>query len=568
MSNDLETILLAKSSTYLFTKTFFKDPTDSDVDATDLTRGKAWSPYEPQILLYNLLDFGYDIANSSFKPSKPAEIITMLWPRQYGKTEACASAAAALAIRFNNSHIGIVSATEDSAKDFIDRISWFILNSPFQNVIKRQKVDRIELTNGSKISSFPNSEKAIKGKSLRWLFIDESALIDDAIIDGACLPTVRTAGAFRKWRTPSVVLLSTPKGAKGRFYDYYVRGIEKREVACSKCGDRRFVNDPSLRKVRFHVRDMPDLLPCTHCNGTKYEYIHNEIITVTLDPWNHPTRTKEEILEELEVRGNTPLARQELLAEIITDDAGVFARDWLENCMAPDNYNMLKPNRDHRYVMAVDFGKLHDATVFAIGHMKDNLIHLDYIFHMPAVGGLEYSQIRYKLLSLLDQFQPYLLVVDATGIGNSIIEQINYDIRDLQTIGIVGRYSVNGGIINYEIPQNRRIYTKVYSNKKNQLGFIFDYNSKLDLIDNLSNLFQRRLIKIPGEYVHSHVTVLWKELINFTFEYSNNNRIIYGTQREHDDCVIALALMAWGCKETPWYNVKAVLGGEDSYVLQ
>jgi hypothetical protein len=565
MTNEMDKILLAKSSTFMFTKTFFKSPGDPNVDNTDLTKGSSWNPYDPQILLYNLLDFGYDIVHSIQKPTTPAEIIVMLWPRQYGKTEACSSAAAALALRFPNSHIGIVSATEDSAKDFIDRIAWFINNSPFQNTIKRQKVDRLELTNNSRISSFPNSEKAIKGKSLTWLFIDEAAMIEDEMIDGACFPTVRTAGAFRKWRTPSIVLLSTPRGPKGRFYDYFIRGLEKREIGCKSCGLRRPISE--FDRVRFDPRTMPQLPPCPKCGKSGFEYIPNEVITVTLDPWHHPTRTVEEIEAELMVRGDTPLARQELLGEIISDNAGVFAREWLESCVDENLRNIKRPNGDFRYVMAVDFGKMHDATVFAIGHMQDNVIYFDYLKHMAAQGGMEYTDIRRELLYLVDQYRPYILVLDGTGIGNPIVEQISYDIRDLQTIGIVGRYKQNGTVVTYEIEQNPAVYTAIYSNKKNQLGFIFDYNSKIDLVTNLTNLFQRRLIRIPGEYIHEHARILWKELLNFTYEYSNNNRIIYGTQREHDDCVIALGLLVWGCKETPWYNVSAKLAGEDLFVL-
>jgi hypothetical protein len=559
MFKDSDRVLLSKSSTYLFSTTFFKDPEDPD-------NLKMWKPFEPQVLLYNLLDFGYDIAHTHQKPTKLAEIVVMLWPRQYGKTTACATAAAALSLRYPNSHIGIVSATEDSAKDFIERIVWFINNSPFKDSIVKQRVDRIDLKNGSKISSFPNSEKAIKGKSFTWLFVDESALIDDEIIDGACLPTVRTAGAFRKWHTPSIVLLSTPKGPKGRFYDYFVSGLEKREICCKSCGRRE--NISHYQRISFDSRIMPPLPACENCGKDEFEYVPNEIITVTLDPWNHPTRTKQEIEAELAVRGNTPLARQELLGQIISESAGVFAKEWLDNCTNPKLLNHMAPTADRRYAMAVDFGKSHDATVFTLGYMKDNRITAEYIKRLPSQGGLEYAEIRRDLLSLINQYCPYILIMDATGIGNPIVEQIEYDIRDLQTIGIVGRYKHNGGIINYEIAPNKNVYTKIFDNKTNQRGFIFDYQSKVDLITNLSNLFQRQLIEIPGQYTNKDIEILFKELINFAFEYSNNNRIIYGTQREHDDTVISLALMAWGCKQTPWYNCSAKLGVEDQFVLK
>ena len=560
-------ILAAKASTFSFTTTFFKNPNDPNVRMQDLAVGEAWAPYKPQIRLYNLIDFGYDIAYNKFKPEIPAEIVVMVWPRQYGKTEACSSAAASLAIRYPNSNIGIISAGDAAAKDFIKRIIKFIEYSPFSNMIQRERVDRIELTNGSVIMSLPTSEKAIRGKSFRWVFVDEAAIIDDEAVDAWIMPTVRTAGAFRQWKTPSIILLSTPHGAKGRFYDYYVSGLEKREIGCRSCELRRPVNSPEFLKIQFHPRVMAKIPPCPKCGGNDFEYIPNGIITVTLDPWNHPTRTTEELQAELDIRGNTAIAKQELLGEIIQDESGVFMREWLENCIDMNLLNVVSPSKDHRYVMGVDFGKIHDATVMSIGHMEDSTVIMDYMFYMSTQGGIEYNEIRYKVLSLVDIFRPSHLALDATGMGNPIVEQIDYDIRDLQTIGIAGRFKQNGGMVEYHIKKNPYVYTKILNNKTNQLGFIFDYNSKADLIDNLSNLFQRRLIRIPNEYTHDHIRILWKELINFGYDYSPSNRIIYGTQRDHDDTVIAVALMAWGLREIPWYHVSAELMGEDEFVL-
>ena len=91
--------------------------------------------------------------------------------------------------------------------------------------------------------------------------------------------------------------------------------------------------------------------------------------------------------------------------------------------------------------------------------------------------------------------------------------------------------------------------------------------SKIDLIDNLVNLFQRELISIPEAREPGGIKTMWEEFINFGYDHTPNNNIKYGTQRGHDDTVIAVALMAWGLREPPWYSVQPLIGGEDYFVL-
>jgi len=555
-----EQLALGFSSIYGFSTVFLKSPVDVNIP---------FKPFNPQITLFNMLDFGYDLLAQKYRSEVKAEIITMLFPRQRGKTEGCGAAALSLAVRYPGSQIGIISAGEAAAKDFLDRIKRFIETSPFVDMVDSERTDRIIFKNGSKILSLPNSKKAIRGKSFRWLFIDEAALIEDEIIDGSALPTVSGAGAFQ-WRgTPSVVLLSTPQGPKGRFYDYYVQGLDTRDVVCVNCGNRRPLHHEDFKTTRFHAREMPTLPPCVECGGEEYEYNFTDIITVTLDPYTHPFKTRAQIERELDIRGNTPLARQELLGEIIMDESGVFSREWLENATDQKLVNREHPVKDTDYSMGVDFGKMHDNTVFILGHKEDNKVIQDYVDVIPSQGGVEYRQIRYRLLKLIYLYNPRILVLDSTGLGDPIVEQINYDIIALQSAGISGEYkdSRTGRTIKYEIPFRSDVHTTIYNNKNNRFGYVFDYSSKMDLIDNLSNLYQRNLIKIQHEYTDDRIKRLWKELINFGYEYTDSNRIKYGTQREHDDYVIAQALMAWGCRDGGYYFSTGAVGGQYDYVL-
>lgn len=572
-------IALANSSTYYFTTTFFKNRNDPEADETDFSKGEAWHPYEPQIALYNVVDFGYDISKNVIKPPNPSEIVVMLWPRQYGKTDGCATCAAALALRHSNSKIGIVSASEDASRDFINRIFDFVRLSPFKSMIKAQKVDRIKFTNGSEIISMPNSEKTIRGKSLRWLFIDEAALIDEAVLDGAAIPTTRTAGAFMKWKTPSVIILSTPQGENNRFFDYYMKGLENRQIGCRKCKHLYLMNDELFKGLIFAPLNLPNDMPnCQFCGNNDYEYVSKSITTIVLDPYKHPTRTPEQIQQELEDRGNTPLARQELLAEIISESAGVFPSLWVELAWDFALHNTISPRRDVTYVVSADFGKTCDATVFCAGYMDKGSVVLENIYHLPARGGLEYKDIRKSLLNYIVTYNPHLLMLDANSIGGPIVEQISYDLDSIRLYGIHEEYVENGTKLVFHINPQPNLVARIYSNKTGQakgqnrhLGFISDYQSKKEAIENLVNLFQMSKIRIPPAANHHHAAVLYKELINYNYEYSSGkqiNRIIYGTQRSHDDTVMALAYLCIGLRERRWGGMQAKIGGQDNFVLQ
>ena len=56
---------------------------------------------------------------------------------------------------------------------------------------------------------------------------------------------------------------------------------------------------------------------------------------------------------------------------------------------------------------------------------------------------------------------------------------------------------------------------------------------------------------MPPNY-DGDMEILYNELLNFNYEMTKANYIKFGVQSEHDDSVIALALMVWGHKHKPW----------------
>ena len=562
-SLDYTAAMFSSASTCAFCETNFKDPHDPELKT-------AWKPYGPQRLLYNVLDFGYDIENDEFEPIEPCEIVVLTMPRQRGKTEGCASAAGALALRYPNSTIGIISARDDTAKEFMDRIKWFISHSDFADMIIKERADRIVLNNGSRIVSLPNSEKAIKGWSFTWVFIDEAALIDDEVIEGAAMPTVVTAGRFQKFNTPSVILLSTPLQADGKFHEYYDRGISYRHIGCKSCKHIFPVSHPAFQKTKIHPYN-PKFGNCPECGNNDWEYVAKEIYVYHHDPLVHPFKTPEQIMREFEKHGGDARARREYLGEFEVGGSGLLSEDDLIACADETISNEVIVEEDIDYGMSVDIGKSNDATVITIGHNDPNSINIiiDHVNILPGGEDVSYQQIRKFILTYIVKYNPYIIAIDAVGIGDAVVEQIYQDIFDLQHYGVEGKYKRNDSFIYYSFDVNPNIRTKIFNNKPStkRKGFVTDYQAKKDMVEYVENVFNRHIIRIALRYSHKDITIMWKELLSYGYKFSKNNRILYGTQREHDDTFMSLAMLLQALKQFMWVDPELYSGGQDNFIL-
>jgi hypothetical protein len=88
----------------------------------------------------------------------------------------------------------------------------------------------LELENGSRIITLPGSEKTIRGFSgANLLLVDEASRVDDELYF-AIRPMLAVSGG-------SLIMLSTPYGRRGVFYEEWIsgHGWERFEVSASQC---------------------------------------------------------------------------------------------------------------------------------------------------------------------------------------------------------------------------------------------------------------------------------------------------------------------------------------------
>ena len=524
-----------------FSETYFKNPDDIEQPLVlEIGQHKA----------INALQFGYDIESvpKNFIFRTPPKIVVMIWPRQTGKTTGVAVAVATILCLQPGVKIGCMGMSEESAKNLVDRIRSFLIHSPFKSQVDKSLKMEILMKHGGYVKAHSTSQ-GIRGQSYHYLLLDESAQIDDVIIEGAALDTTRKIGI-------RVVMLSTPRGYKGSLVKYYQQGLKTRPVICKSCFTefpQTFFSVGGFDAIAM-AKGLPECSICGHyeedgpmnsvdeelktrMESKTYFYGVGDYCVIAINPFTCSFYSKEEILAELRRRGNTPLARQELLGEIIAEGQNVFRREWLESCMDDTLQNVKKKHEGVNYMMGVDFGKIHDNSAIAVGHEDRNSgqVILDFLYVIKADerGNIEYEDIKNDIIEVVKYYQPIWILPDATGIGEPVIEAMQ---RDLRQIGWYGR---------------------IYSNKSNRLGFIFDMKSKPDLIENLVEYFARSKISIPPEY-EWNIDMLVNELLNFSYEMTDSNYIKYGVQLTHDDTVIALALMVWGHKHKPWTSPLAV----------
>jgi len=544
--DDVKRFILSTMHWATFAETYFMDPDDEDNPLVlEIGQKKA----------INSLQFGYDIDSvpKGYIIENPAKIVVMIWPRQTGKTTGVAVAVATILCLQPNVKIGVMGMSEPSAKNLIDRIRRFLQSSPFATEVKRNLKMEIVMKHGGYVMAHSTSQ-GIRGQSYHYLLLDEAAQIEDVIIEGAAMDTTRKIGK-------RVVLLSTPKGYQGLLVKYYMQGLRSRPIICKNC--KAVYTQGSFRRGQWDAITMSRGLPaCDECGHFVEDKVYNragefadqrirDLLTVTegqtyffgvgdyniisIDPFNCSFYGIEEIIKELDRRGWTPLARQELLGEIIAEGQSVFRRAWIDACINDRMQNIMKVEPGIQYMMGVDFGKIHDDSVIAIGHAdKENKVILDYLRIIPAdVKGKEYEDIKDEIIEVVMFYHPIWIIPDSTGMGEPIVEQMEKDLFDRGWRG------------------------HIYSNKNNRLGFIFDMKSKPDLIENLVEYFARTRIQMPPEY-ELHIDILINQLLNFAYEATQANYIKYGVQLEHDDTVIALALMVWGHRHKPWIMPTAV----------
>jgi hypothetical protein len=268
------------------------------------------------------------------------------------------------------------------------------------------------------------------------------------------------------------IIISTPNG-RGWFYKYYQRGVKNYSDGTPKFS----LDNPDPYPEWFSVR-MP-----THMNPM-----------IDLKVIEMKRRTMSE-----------DMFRQEYLAEFIAESAGVFRK-----ISACERGSLELPVAGKHYVLGVDLAKLKDYTVITV--MRRDTRHV--VYH-ERFNKISWELQKARILEIAKRYNMAVVVVDSTGVGDAIYE-------DLQRSQVA--------VFPYKISGNEQ---------------------KKLLVERTRVAMENTRISFPaGSRECPSLFQLREELENFEYKFTPSGIMTYSAPSgQHDDCVISLCLAVLLCDQ-------------------
>jgi hypothetical protein len=170
------------------------------------------------VLMAGRAGFTPDLWQSDLLRSSARQMI-LLCSRQSGKSTITSILALHQAIYQPNSLILLLSPSQRQSAELFRKLQNFYgeLESANLPTATEESALRMQLSNGSRIIALPGTEATIRGFSgVDLLVIDEASRVDDALYQSV-RPMLAVSGG-------KIILLSTPFGKRGFFYDVWANG--------------------------------------------------------------------------------------------------------------------------------------------------------------------------------------------------------------------------------------------------------------------------------------------------------------------------------------------------------
>lgn len=256
---------------------------------------------DPAYYLENIGFDPFEWQKEVLRPGIPRLILNCA--RQSGKSTVIGAKVVHRAKYFPNSLIMLFAPSENQAVELMEKISEFISQDP-EIILVRDSSATKKLLNGSRIKAFTASPKSARGYSDPDIIVfDESAYVDRELY-----LTVRPMMTGGK---TDMVLLSTPNGKEGFFYDIWIRDSQV------------------WKKVLVRPIDiLHEVLPGKYGFFNKKEFIAEQS-SKGIHAYISPRHTREFLLEEYEEMEEF-WYNQEYGCEFMNPQGSVFNMDAFE----------------------------------------------------------------------------------------------------------------------------------------------------------------------------------------------------------------------------------------------
>jgi len=377
--------------------------------------------------------------------------------RQTGKTTTIAAKAIHYAYTHPNTTTLIVSPSLRQSMIMFEKIQNQIQQNPLLAKSTTRKTRTIiQLTNKSQIIALPCSENLLRGYTAQLAICDEAAFIPENTITQIIFPMLSTTNG-------TAIFLSTPWGKDHFFY-------------------KAFMN-PAYSVHKIKSNQCPLITP--------------------------------QFLEEMRQNMTHEAYQMEYEAEFTEAATCYFPQDLIRKCIELAQKQNLEPYTNLQqeipkgnYYAGIDFGKLQNPTALTIAKKEDNIIKLTYIHEFPL--QTPYTQIIGHLKHAHEKFTLQKILVDQTGIGEPILEEIH-----------------NQGINCAE-------------------GIKFTTETKEELLTALKLAMEQEKLAIP---YNRHIC---QQINDQQYSYSKTGHIQFSCPTNtHDDMLWALALTVAASKTEP-----------------
>lgn len=302
--------------------------------------------------------------------------------RQVGKSTIIGIEAAEFAVKNPKTTTMIIASVERQAFLLFDKV-FEHLHDNHRKFIKKGKdrptKSRIQLTNGSQVLCLPTGVDGhgIRGYTIHRLYADEAAHIFEQVWH-AILPSLAMTGG-------DTILLSTPHGSEGYFYDCY--------------------RDPDFKKFEVNTEWVQENRPLS---DTWTQEVKNKAIKKRM-------RAKETM--------SSKLYDQEYMGKFISDLMQLFPDKLIKKCMLLSRSQVALPALSSKeFFLGVDVARMgSDETTYEILERMENgtLYHRENI-----VKTKELTTMTSRFILHLDtQWNFKKIGIDDGGLGAGVFDQ-------------------------------------------------------------------------------------------------------------------------------------------------
>jgi hypothetical protein len=324
--------------------------------------------------------------------------------RQVGKSTIISIKAAEHAVKHPKKTILVIASVERQAFLLFEKILAY-LSDNYRNYIKAGKdkptKHRINLKNGSVIMCYPTglSGYGIRGFTVDLLIVDEAAFVPDDVFTAVTPMLSVTKG--------HIVLLSTPHGKGGYFYDCF--------------------QDPHFRS--FH-------LSSEECERVNKDWLRRE----------------RERMSKVQYA-------QEYLGEFVDDLRQVFPDELIKKCMVLKRRGEIRKGRD--YYLGVDIARMgEDESTFEILDRTDRK-HLVQVENQVTTKTLT-TETTKTILGLNELYNFRQIFVDDGGMGVGVFDQLLTNPKTSRKVRAI--YSEARPLTRDEKKRRKIIKEEIYNN--------------------------------------------------------------------------------------------------------